>query len=398
MKCYLNLLIVLALAAFTATAAFAAVPAAKPVDSPIVAKCKADLAKRLKDVRVEDITLVESKPTTWSDAALGMPEYGKMYAQVVTPGSRVILQVRNTNYLYVTSAKGFKYGGPVDIWAYSMLYTKPIKNEPNLNGDLFQCSLLGTNCAKLVSGVSEFYPQSSGAILFTRRTSRSGFDLLYIRAGQSAKPKLLHSAFAYGGAAFNSKQDKWAALVKPSVGAWWTVVITPTAGDRTKRQVLRVPDKVRPEQIAWSGDKIMILSKTGEMLACHETTPSNAKPEWKAVAAYLFPLLPDYMLNKSESLDISEVTADGKPGIEVARVWFTGNRNVLARIEGVTLTGQDLLPAGYAFVKGEKNAVPVVYIVDISTGELIPSATGIGGDAKPFLYGPRTTPFGAKKP
>ncbi len=54
--------------------------AAAKSDPPIVAKCRADLAKRL-DVPAADIRVIESKATVWPDGALGMPEPGKMYTQ-----------------------------------------------------------------------------------------------------------------------------------------------------------------------------------------------------------------------------------------------------------------------------------------------------------------------------
>lgn len=375
-----------------ATAAFAA-DAAAPADSPIVAKCKADLDKRLKEIRLQDIKFVESKPTVWPDASLGMPVPGKMYAQVLTPGSRVTLKAGNTTYFYATSNKAIKYGGTVEMWNFSMLYTKPAKNDPNLNGDLYQCSLLGTNCVRLVSGVSDIYPQESGKIIFTQRTSRSGFDLYLLNAADpKAKPRKLHSAFAFAGAALDDMQDRWAALVRPRVGASWTVLVAPLAGE-AKPLVIAVPADVKPEQIAWSEGKIMILSKRGPLSIAHEFTPSDAKAEWKPVGAHLFPLTPDYMLNKSEHLDISERELDGKVGVEVASVWFTGDRNVIARIEGLKLTGETLLPWGYAFIWGQKDNLPAVYTVDISTGETIPATIGSVTQIRPFRFPPRSTPL-----
>jgi hypothetical protein len=369
--------------------------AGKP-DSPIVAKCKADLAKRLK-LQTNSISLIEARPTNWPDAALGMPEPGKMYAQVITPGLLVTLEAKSTRYVYTTSTKTIRYGGPASIWSLSMLYTEPVQNEPNLNGDLYQCSLLGTNCVRLVSGVSEFFPQEKGALVIKRRTSRSGHELLYLNAGQATKPRTLYGAFDFGAAAVNSKQDKWAAFVRPTLGATWNVVVARIGLGTTKAQILPLPDGVRPGQIAWSAEKLMILTTNGERTICYAISPSAAKPEWKAIGVHEFPGLPDYMLNKSETLEISEVTVDGRPGVEVARVWFTGDRNVKARIDGVTLRGYDFLAGRYAFVWGEKNSTPVAYTVDISTGEVIPASTGIGGDIKPFAYPPRNTPLGSAK-
>jgi hypothetical protein len=132
---------------------------------PILPECKADLAKRLK-LQPQDISLANAEPIVWSDAALGMPEIDKMYAQVKTPGHKMILKARNRLYLYATSDKVYRYGGPLRVWSYSMLYLKPIPNEPNLNFDLYQCSLLGTNNFRVASGVTDYYPQGKGTIIF----------------------------------------------------------------------------------------------------------------------------------------------------------------------------------------------------------------------------------------
>lgn len=390
--CYLIALIVTL--AFAAAAAFAA-PARKPANSSMVANCKADLAKRLK-IGADQITLVESQPTSWPDAALGMPEPGKMYAQMITPGLRVILEARSTKYLYTTGAKAFRYAGPVALWSQSLLYTKPVADEPNLNGDLYQCSLLGTNCVRVASGVSDFYPQANGAILYTQRTSRSGFDLYYLKVGKNAKPTKLDSEFAFASAALNDSQNKWAAIVGPGLGLEWKVAVSSESGEKTENKVFPVPNEVRFDQIAWSGDKVMILGKAGERMVCYEISPSDAKPEWKAVQVHEFPGLPDYMLNKSESLEIREAKINPGQAVEVAKVWFTGDRNVVARIEGVTLRGDTLLAGGFAFIWGEKDSKPVAYTVDISTGEVIP-ASGIGDDIKPFIYPPKKSPLTPNK-
>lgn len=82
---YLGLLILVAVL-ITAVAADA-----KPADPPIAAKCKADLAERL-ELKAQDVKLVEVTPVNWPDASLGMPEIDKAYAQVLTPGYRIILE------------------------------------------------------------------------------------------------------------------------------------------------------------------------------------------------------------------------------------------------------------------------------------------------------------------
>lgn len=65
----------------------------------VVAEVKADLASRL-GVDAGEISLVSVEARTWSTTALGCPEKGKMYAQVLTPGYKIILEVDGTRYDY----------------------------------------------------------------------------------------------------------------------------------------------------------------------------------------------------------------------------------------------------------------------------------------------------------
>ena len=189
----------------------AAVIADGKADTAIVAKCRQDLAQRIK-APVEDVTLIDAQATVWPNAALGLPEPDKLYAQMLTPGWRLVLEARGTRYLYTASDRVCRFGGPLALWNYSMLYLQPVPDEPNLNGDLYQCSLIGTNHMRLVSGVDAYYPQANGVILFTRRTSRSGCDLFSVTAGKENKAQRLYGAFSLGEAALNEAQDAWAAF------------------------------------------------------------------------------------------------------------------------------------------------------------------------------------------
>ncbi|MFW6068131.1 MAG: hypothetical protein ACOC9E_00970 [Chloroflexota bacterium] len=57
------------------------------------------LADRL-GVDVETISVVSVEAREWSDAALGCPEPGQMYAQVLTPGFQITLAVDDDTYTY----------------------------------------------------------------------------------------------------------------------------------------------------------------------------------------------------------------------------------------------------------------------------------------------------------
>lgn len=358
--------------------------AANKETDPIVAKCRADLAARLK-LKPSEIKVAHSESVNWPDAALGMPEVGKVYAQVETPGLRLILQARDSRYLYTTSTTAFKYGGPVLLWSYSMLFLKPVPNEPNLNGDLYQCSLLGTNAVRLVSGVSDYYPQHGGIVIIKRRTSRSGHQLLMVNAEKPRAETLLHGAFDFGPAAVNSARNMWAAYVRRGVGGEWTVVVGRLGEKDPDPVVVPLPDDVRPGKITWSDGAVMILARKGDADVAFELLPTAEKPGWKEIPESLYPDYNALVLNKSESLDIEQVQADGKPTVEVARVWFTGMRNVLARIPNFTMKGYDLL-GPYVFIWGDMNSRPAASTVHVTTGECVTSFPGECLSMKPFAF------------
>ncbi|MGQ9583992.1 MAG: hypothetical protein ACUVXG_01155 [Anaerolineae bacterium] len=95
----------------TPTAAAPEKRAEEPVGMPVaqdkersVALCTAHLSERLA-VPPEKIQVLKAEPVDWPDTSLGCPEPGMMYAQVITPGFRVSLQVGDRIYEYHTDGK-----------------------------------------------------------------------------------------------------------------------------------------------------------------------------------------------------------------------------------------------------------------------------------------------------
>src|SRR5262245_26364313 len=62
------------------------------VPATLLADAKADAAKRTGKSDKE-ITVVSAERVSWSDASMGCPAPGMMYAQVIVPGYRIILRV-----------------------------------------------------------------------------------------------------------------------------------------------------------------------------------------------------------------------------------------------------------------------------------------------------------------
>jgi hypothetical protein len=63
----------------------------------------AELADQLA-VETEEIELIETEAVQWPDSSLGCPQPGMMYAQVITPGYRLMLEVDGQVYVFHTDS------------------------------------------------------------------------------------------------------------------------------------------------------------------------------------------------------------------------------------------------------------------------------------------------------
>ncbi|MCH7624620.1 MAG: hypothetical protein IIC83_01725 [Chloroflexi bacterium] len=61
-----------------------------------------DLAERF-DLNHLTIKISAIEKVEWSDSSLGNPEPGMFYTQVITPGSRLVLESNGATYTYHTS-------------------------------------------------------------------------------------------------------------------------------------------------------------------------------------------------------------------------------------------------------------------------------------------------------
>jgi len=67
----------------------------------VVQLAQEDLARRL-DLSPEEMLVVSIEAVEWSDTSLGCPQPGMMYAQVITPGFRLVLEAEGETYQYHT--------------------------------------------------------------------------------------------------------------------------------------------------------------------------------------------------------------------------------------------------------------------------------------------------------
>lgn len=89
-----------------------AVKAKRPLSAaatPYAPKSPVDIARRdlaeKEGVAPEDIKVVSVEDVDWPDASLGCPQPGMMYAQVITPGKRIVLAIGESRYEYHTDMR-----------------------------------------------------------------------------------------------------------------------------------------------------------------------------------------------------------------------------------------------------------------------------------------------------
>jgi len=70
----------------------------------VVEIAKEDLGRRL-GLSVSEISLISVEAVDWPDTSLGCPQPGMAYAQVITPGYRVVLGAPGETYEYHTDTR-----------------------------------------------------------------------------------------------------------------------------------------------------------------------------------------------------------------------------------------------------------------------------------------------------
>lgn len=74
---------------------------APPEAKGVVQIATEDLAQR-RSLPLEEIRLLSVEAMEWSDASLGCPQPGMMYAQIITPGYRMVLEADGEAHTYHT--------------------------------------------------------------------------------------------------------------------------------------------------------------------------------------------------------------------------------------------------------------------------------------------------------
>ena len=78
-------------------------PASGGAPTALTTRAVADLSKEL-GIPAANIKVASTEAMEWPDGGLGCPEPDTSYAQVITPGYRIVLQVGDMPYEYHTGA------------------------------------------------------------------------------------------------------------------------------------------------------------------------------------------------------------------------------------------------------------------------------------------------------
>lgn len=367
-----------------------AAPPNQPAPPPqSVQQCSDDLAKRL-GIASDQVKLARCKDVSFPDAALGLPQPGMMYAQVITPGYIVILEAKNAQYLYAAAGQTCRYGGPLAAWGGSALYLEPRENDPDLNGNLVQVSLVGTNPALVLGRVSDFRPQHDGSIIATRRTSRSGFDLLYVAPDKRGEGTKLASASELGDAAVNDDGTRWVAFTRHGFGVPWQASWDTVAGGGKTPGHVDLPGGARPGRMYWHMTHPVAALREGEGTVYYELILTGATPQWRKLQGFFPPPTEEFMLNKSATLVVKTAQENGQPVTRVINQWFTGDERPVATIANFTPTEMSLTPnKRFLFLSGKRDDKALALTVDLATGEVLETVKEMRGPARLLLALPQ---------
>ncbi len=378
----------------------------------VAQKCRADLAKRL-GVSVGEVIVEYVDPVTFRDTALGLPQPGEQAAEAATPGHRLSLAAGDMHYVYTTAGDQFRYGGPYEIWFYSLLYLR--------NGALMQASLLGSNAQQIVSAEElgghdrqaaiAIHPQDAagGIVVIAQQAGpRPRSELRYLSTdsewemailGQELEGdtgisaavvvpdseadwnvRLLEQGLEFRGAAVSSCSTQWMAFARNSPGAGararfdsrhWRVIWGQLNGADGFSGSLTLPEDATPVRLDWWGEEPeAVLRQARGTLGYRLVRTGDA---WQLHRDPSVELPGDELrLSRSETLKLDNTEVDGQPAVRVVLVRFDGQEKHLTTLENFR-SRQTALTSDkrFALVTGVRADAFRFYTVDLASGQVL---------------------------
>ena len=265
--------------------------------------------------------------------------------------------------------------------------------DANFNGRLVKVPLDGTGREVLFEAASDVYPQPNGSVFIKSRTSRSGHDLFYAAAGKAPGARPVAAAFDFVAAATAPDGGRAALAVRTGPELAWTIEIMelPPAGREPRRTA--PPEGVRPRDLRWRTDggppQLVLLGTREGKPVSFGLIGTDEVPRWEELPAYVAADGEQFILNKSQSLDVGPIEKDGGPAIRVASAWWHGEID-----EIVTIPGQALVSYEWAcgrqilFVLGRRDDLFSAFIVDLRGRKVRTVLAGARGPVKLYRPGP----------
>ncbi len=354
-----------------------------PQSTPaVIRNCRQDLSQRL-GLPPEAIRVSRMRQVIFPDASLGLPRPGESPARTRVSGRVLVLEAGREDYLYTTSESRFRYGGPLRSWKSSALAIHPVPGDPNLNGNLIQTSLVGTNPTIRLRRVRDFQPQPDGSILAWRRHSRSSQELLYLPSGSKKKERRLLMAFDLAAGTLDSSRSRWACFVRPEAGATWALAHSPLGAAADQIRLSELPEQARPVRVFWEEANPVIQVTVSGATRHFELTREEETETWRERASYPDPLARELQINKSQRL-VVRASPQGRSTL-VLEVWFSGDERVLASVptfeaHQVSLSAEK----DFLVLSGRRGDESRAVTVDLTTGEVLPLGQGAQSETRLF--------------
>ena len=350
----------------------AAVPAspargAGRTDTPPIAEaCRKDLAQRLREP-LSAIGIGSVTPTVFLDGSLDLPEPGHVYTKGIQRGWWIIVKQRERPFLYAATNKEHRYGGPVSAWKLSVLTLQKAPPDGNLNEDLVQVSLIGTNPTLMARHVCDFYPQPDGTILAKRRTSRSGHEMLRITA--PGEEKVVAVGLDVGPAAAAASAPLFACFVRPRLGTSWSLRVGALDGGKPEAD-LELPMGEHPHSLFWDDTHWVAVTRSPSGQTARRVVMADGRWTMGEPTPANWAIDRPILMSKSESLTVRDSKPGEPPGVRVVGLWFTGDERTIATIPEASLVEWSATESPeYVLVVVKRGETRTAYAVHVGTGE-----------------------------
>jgi hypothetical protein len=256
-----------------------------------------------------------------------------------------------------------------------------------MNGNLVQVALAGDNPRVLLTGVDNFRPQADGSIMAMRRTSRSGYDLLYLAPEKMGEAVRVASGLHFTDAAVSNDGKRWAAITRPRLGAAGWSLISGAVAQEAEGEPVMLPAGV-PQRIYLHMANPVVRVMNGERMEHHELADGAFRP-----VRFEAPPSEEMLMSRSTSLDVTTKEVDGQPVTEIVTLWWHGQRDPIARIPGFAVQEVSLASCGpFLLLSGRSGETDRGYTVDITTGEVLETVSAAHGPVR-LLPAPSARPM-----